>query len=412
MSPSITPLPEAIDEPRAPSAAHYTALAKFLHWLVAGAIVLQYVLARLAENAGHAGHRVDQLALLANHKSVGMTVFMLAFARVAWRAAHRAPPLPVQMAPWQQRASHASHILLYALIFIVPLSGWLMSSASAYSVSWFNLFAFPDLINGDPDTKKTLITVHEFSAKLMFVVALIHIAAALKHAVIDRDGVLARISSVFTVGVFAVTLVGGVASLARLGSSESVAATANTAPPQRDAPTEQPGAAKRSSLPVWTVDPDASYIEFTGDQAGAAFTGRWSAFDAVLQFDSGDLGAASFDVTIDTTQPNTGDAERDGLMIDPEWFDVANHPTAVYRAADFSSQGDSVVAAGRLTMKGKTIVTPLTFTVIQDGDRRTLDGRAEIDRLAFSLGSGEWADTTWVGQTVGVTVHIEAIVER
>ncbi|MEO1573755.1 MAG: cytochrome b/b6 domain-containing protein [Pseudomonadota bacterium] len=390
------------------SVQHYTALAKFFHWLIAGGIALQYVLANLAEAAEETGRRVDQLGLLANHKSVGMTVLMLAFARVAWRAANRAPALPLHMPSWQKLGSHCSHIALYLLMFLVPLTGWLMSSASAYSVSWFNLFQFPDLISGDPDLKHRLESIHETLAKLLFVVVVLHVAAAFKHAFFDRDGVMSRMSSVPAVGMFVITLGAGLALLTRTGPAEADAGrAADASEPAASAPAE---ALPTSSLPTWNIDAANSHIEFSGDQAGAAFTGRWPGFQATLQFDADRLGESRFHVTVDTTSPDTGDEERDTTMVDAEWFDANQFPEAVYQTGQFEATDAGFVANGPLLIKRKSRATPLNFTVTADGDRRVLDGTATIDRLAFDLGTGDWSDTTWVGQTVEVRVHIEATV--
>ena len=389
---------------------HYTALAKFLHWLVAGGIVLQYILAELAENAEHAERRVAQLGLLANHKSVGMTVLMLAILRVIWRTANRAPALPTSMPRWQIGASHVSHILLYMLIFLVPLTGWLMSSASAYSVSWFNLFQFPDLIGSNAEAKESLKAVHELFANLLFVVAIVHVAAACKHALLDRDGVMSRITSTAALGLFATTLAAGLLLLARTGPTHAVTpgkpAGDGAAQAGNDAGVEEPAAP--TTLPAWRVDADASRISFTADQAGAEFTGHWPEFTARLHFDADRLDEARFSVSVDTRSPSTNDEERDTTLIGAEWFDSANYPGAFYKASEFEKTEDGFVAKGSLTIKNNVVATPLTFTVSVDGARRVLDGRATLDRLALGLGTGDWSDTTWVGQNVVVDVHIEA----
>ncbi len=387
---------------------HYTTLAKFLHWLIAGAIALQFILANLAESAEESGERVSQLALLANHKSVGMTVLMLGFIRIAWRAANRAPALPLTMPGWQKTCSHASHVGLYLLMFLVPLTGWLMSSASAYSVSWFNLFQFPDLIGASADAKHRLEDIHELLAKLLFVLALVHIGAALKHALINRDGVMSRMSSGPALGAFAAVVAVGLFFLGRTGP-----AVADDAPPPASEGNTavQAETLTASSLPVWAVDANASYIEFSADQAGAQFTGRWGEFEAALQFDADQLDQARFDVTVDTRSPQTGDEERDTTMQDAEWFDVKTYPTAVFKAQRFTRGDAGFVANGQLLIKRQSRATELTFTVTEDGTRRVLDGTALLDRLAFELGTGDWSDPTWVGQTVEVRVHIEAQVQ-
>ncbi len=126
---------------------HYHPVAKILHWVIAAMIVLQFVLTKFAEDAATP---MQELALLANHKSVGITIFLCACLRLTWRLRQGVPP-PLPMPGWQTIASHISHWTLYGLIFMMPITGWLMSSASAYSVSWFNLVPLPDLVSADPD---------------------------------------------------------------------------------------------------------------------------------------------------------------------------------------------------------------------------------------------------------------------
>lgn len=191
---------------------HYNGIAKIIHWWIAGMIVLQFALANLAEQAEDAGSQLQHLALLANHRSVGITILAVAIFRLFWRT-FKPPPAPLPMPAWQRTASYVSHWTLYGLLFLMPVTGWLMSSASAYSVSWFNLVQLPDFIGPDEGLEATLEEVHETLAKVLFVLAAIHIAAALKHTFINKDGVLRRISSPVSIAIFVVVIVGGYLSL-------------------------------------------------------------------------------------------------------------------------------------------------------------------------------------------------------
>ncbi len=173
-------------------------------------IVLQFVLAKLGEWAEDDGERLRQLALLANHKSVGMTILALAFLRIGWRLLNPPPKLPANMARWQKTASHISHWSLYAFLFALPITGWLMSSASNYSVSWFGLFTWPDLVEPSKALRATMHDAHELLGEALFVIALIHIAAAFKHQWMDKDGVLSRISSWPAIIVFALLVAAGI----------------------------------------------------------------------------------------------------------------------------------------------------------------------------------------------------------
>jgi cytochrome b561 len=116
----------------------YGATAQALHWIVAGLIVTQYVLAKMA---AHLPLGARKLALLAEHKSFGMTVLIVAVIRLAWRLKNPPPPLPSGAHHLERFLARVAHVSLYVLLFAMPLSGWLMSSANNYSVSWFGAFS-------------------------------------------------------------------------------------------------------------------------------------------------------------------------------------------------------------------------------------------------------------------------------
>lgn len=175
--------------PNQSSATRYSAVAQGFHWIIAGLIVTQFTLAWMADDLP-LGMR--KLALLARHKSFGMTVLMLAVLRLLWRLFNRPPELPGHMSRPERLAARATHILFYALLFAMPLTGWLMSSAKNYSVSWFGLFTWPDLIGKNDRAFELLKTTHETLSWLLFGLAILHILAALKHHFWDKDTVLTR----------------------------------------------------------------------------------------------------------------------------------------------------------------------------------------------------------------------------
>ncbi len=393
-------LPEATLILMTSEAIRYSEVARILHWLIAGLIVLNFVLHELAEEAGS---DVIELAIWANHKSVGMTVLMLAVIRLNWRFTHPAPALPATMPSWQVMVSKVTHVVLYALIFIMPLSGWLYSSASAYSVSWFNLFVFPDLVWDNESLAESFEEVHEIGANVMFVLALLHILAALKHAVIDRDGVLSRMSSLISVSLFVIAIGAGLTYL-NVKPVESPAATV----PANVAPVVEPVAiAIDTSLPLWTIDYSQSSITFTAEQAGAPFTGTWSTWTAEIRFLPDNLGASSAQVLVDVTKTSTGDDSRDGTMASAEWFDTAAHPQVRYHSIDITMVPEGGFhATGMLRIRNSEYPVLLTFSHMTDRSQEVLTGTATLDRLALNLGTGDWADTSSVGQMVKVDFKV------
>jgi cytochrome b561 len=170
-------------------ATRYGAVAQALHWIIAALIVTQFILAWTAEDLPLGIHK---LILFARHKSVGMTVLMLAVLRLGWRLTHPAPPLPAGMTPIERRAAQATHAAFYFLLFAMPLTGWLMSSAKNYSVSWFGLFTWPNLIGRNEAAFSWLRSTHGILSWSLFGIALLHILAALKHHFWNKDSVLLR----------------------------------------------------------------------------------------------------------------------------------------------------------------------------------------------------------------------------
>ena len=393
--------------PNPKNANDYHTLSKLLHWLIAGLIVLQFVSHELAEYAADSGSRNWEFALVLNHKSVGMTILMLALLRLVWRFVTPPPELPDGMARWQVNASLVSHWLLYGLLLAIPLTGWLMSSAAGVTVAWFKVAYFPDLVAKSDLLAEVFHEIHETLAKVLFVVAIIHVLAAFKHALVDRDGVLGRICSVATVGLGALTIGLGAWWLTLSGAS-TANAQADT-DPDSGAATMAQEAPPSSALPAWVVDADSSHIRFTGSQADTPFTGEWQSFEARIHFDAERLDESLFDVTIDTTSAESGDSDRDATLTDADWFDAAQYPNAYFRADTIVALDNGGFRAdGKLIIKDKPSPVKFEFRVQSDGSRRELLGSASLLRLDLGVGTGEWEDTAWVANEVAVDVRVVA----
>jgi cytochrome b561 len=167
----------------------YTRTAIGLHWLVALLIFAGFPLGVYMHDLPLSP---DKLKLYSYHKWIGVTVLMLAALRLSWRATHRPPPLPETMPSWERLAAQSVHVLLYALLFAIPLSGWLMSSAKGIQTVYFGVLPLPDLVGKDKELGKLLEWMHEMLNFALLGLVLAHIAAALKHHYIERDDILAR----------------------------------------------------------------------------------------------------------------------------------------------------------------------------------------------------------------------------
>ena len=170
------------------AAPRYSAVAIVLHWLLAVAIVVTF-------GVGTYMHELPfsptKLKLYNWHKWAGVTILALSALRLLWRLAHR-PPADPPMPAWQARAAHWTHGLLYLLFFAVPLSGWAYSSAAGFPIVWFGVLPLPDFMPVDKALAESIKPVHEALAQLLAVLVVLHVAGALKHQFIDRDGLLNR----------------------------------------------------------------------------------------------------------------------------------------------------------------------------------------------------------------------------
>jgi cytochrome b561 len=163
-------------------------LSKAFHWLIVLLIINQWWIAERADEL----KGLAKLEALGTHKSFGMTILMLAVLRLLWRLMNPTPELTSETKPWERVLARISHVLLYALIFAMPLTGWMMSSAKNYPVSWFKLFQFPDLVAPAEQTFHQMHDIHHLLFNVLVGVALLHAAGALKHHFIDRNDVLKR----------------------------------------------------------------------------------------------------------------------------------------------------------------------------------------------------------------------------
>lgn len=167
----------------------YTRTAIALHWLIALLVFVTFPVGVIMHEMAFSP---DKLRMLSYHKWLGVTVFILLVVRLVWRVAHKPAPLDEAMPQWQRMAAHGVHVLLYVLLFAIPLSGWLMSSAKGFQTVYLGMLPLPDLLTKDKALGDALAELHEMLNFTMLLLVVAHVAAALKHQFIDHDGTLAR----------------------------------------------------------------------------------------------------------------------------------------------------------------------------------------------------------------------------
>jgi cytochrome b561 len=173
----------------------YNKVSIILHWVLALALISIFCFGIYMADLPFSPFR---LKLFNWHKWAGISILALSALRLLWRLSHPAPALPgkiVQAMPdWQLKAHHLTHIALYVLFFVVPLIGWAYTSAAGFPVVLFGQFPLPDLVGPDKALAALIKPWHQISAYTLAILAVLHIAAALKHQLVDRDGLLQRMS--------------------------------------------------------------------------------------------------------------------------------------------------------------------------------------------------------------------------
>jgi cytochrome b561 len=193
-------MPDPARDPAAVGSGLYPAVAIWLHWIIAAAIIAQVVLAGRME-----GPRTPEtFAVTQLHKSIGITILLLSLARLGWRLIHRPPPLPATLKPWQRTLARTSHVGFYVIMIGMPLTGWAMVSASSFArpILLFGVVPWPLLpgVRGlQPSLREAVHDVTEFGhhglIKVFYVLIALHVAGALKHQLFSRDEpVLARMA--------------------------------------------------------------------------------------------------------------------------------------------------------------------------------------------------------------------------
>jgi cytochrome b561 len=173
------------------SSARYTIVAVVLHWFLAVVIVLGFLIGLQMSDEPPSPLRVRWINY---HKWIGVTILGLSVLRLLWRFSHPPPTLPESMQAWQRIASNWVHRALYLFFFIVPVAGWAYSSALGFHVVYLGLIPLPDLAPKDKALADVLIQVHATLAWTLAALVGLHVAAALKHHFLDKDGLLARMS--------------------------------------------------------------------------------------------------------------------------------------------------------------------------------------------------------------------------
>ena len=163
----------------------YSTVARALHWSIGLLIILNL--------AGGVLHDAIGDWIMPLHKSTGILILALVVVRVLWRLTHRAPAWPAAMSGWERLVASLTHVVLYGMMVLIPLSGWIMSSAGRWPIDFYGLFPIPKFNVHKGDMLAGLSHEgHEILGYAMIALLVLHVAAALRHQFVLKDGMMAR----------------------------------------------------------------------------------------------------------------------------------------------------------------------------------------------------------------------------
>lgn len=408
-----------------PAKESYHLISKIIHWLTALIILGLLVVGTYMMQMDMSPQKLQFINL---HKSFGLLVLTLAFVRVLWHVVHKKPKSLPTHQKWEKILSHGVHIFLYVLLFAMPLSGWIMSSAGDFNIKFFGLNV-PDIVSKNEGLFKLSRESHELLAWGIFLVVALHIAGALKHHIIDRDTTLERMTW-GKIGIIPLVLligfVGSVYGFILLKTiqepniaAQAVPETEQTATPIKAADnvqdqTQQQGALYVDGISQWQIDTQKSRLGFQAMQYGQTFDGSFD-FDGQIFFDAEQLERSKVHIEIDIASIKTGSMDRDAQAKSQDWFDVKTYPQAIFEAGQFvrGDVANHYIAHGVLTLHGVKLPVDLPFSLEatqSDTERSSVEMKADIDlnRLEFNIGQGQWQKTDAISDKVTISISLHA----
>ncbi len=376
--------------------ASYGGVTKTFHWLTALLILTALPLGWFANTLAEAiydpaiatteADLAQAARLFSLHKTVGITVFFVALARILWAVSQPKPGLLNADNKPEAFAAKTVHWLLYGSLILVPLSGWIDHAATEgfAPILWPFGQNLP-LVPKSDHLAELMAALHWLFMVVLVAALVLHIVGALKHHVIDRDSTLRRmlpgrsdaptppaqnhslLPAVAATAVWVVVLAGGWVTGSFAAKAPSAVETADLAAVQSD----------------WQVQEGTLAITIT--QLGSPVTGRFTDWTAAITFEApnapGPAGTAEVTISIGSLTLGTVTDQAMG----PDFFDAAQFPTAQFKADLFKTES-GYEARGPLTIRDQTVDIVLPFSLDLQGDTARMTGAVDLDRLNFDIG--------------------------
>ncbi len=386
----------------------YGGVAKTFHWLTALLVITLIPLGLIAYQMPY--DTSEQLAqkawLFSLHKTLGVAVFFVALARIAWALSQ---PKPNGLHPERRLETFAAetvHWLLYSSLVIAPLSGWIHHAASTgFAPIWWPLGQSLPLVPKSEAVSGFFGATHIVVTKVLGVSLVLHVAGALKHHVVDKDATLRRmwfgkadvVSPANAHRPAAPIIAAVVAWVAALGIGAGIGVF--------DARAGLPAPAELAEVQSdWQVQDGTLGITVT--QFGSDVTGSFADWTAAISFDESQQNgkAGTVDVTVAIGSLQLGSVTDQAMG--PDFFDVQTYPTARFQA-DLFTTGEVNLARGTVTIRDTSVPVEMYFSLNIDGDTATVSADLDLNRLDFNIGAN-MADETSLLFGVAVNVALTA----
>jgi len=322
------------------------------------------------------------------HKTIGVLLLLLAVARLLWRFTHRAPAHPKAAPLWEKLAAHGSHIILYALLFIAPITGWMLVSVSPLNIDTllFDVIPWPHLpwLYNLVDKESAVGRYHDFhtwATGLLILLLFVHIAAGLKHHLINRDTVLTRILPVQGSGSTSAILASIIIGCTLIASAVYTYNKLNNV--------SVPMSAGNSEVSlVATIMGEATPISFTESNVTSSL-------------DESNPSDSTLQASVNTASVVSDNMQVVGSLPLPEWFDSQQYPTATFEASriELISPGEFDIT-GELTIKDISLVQNFTMRIDNTDGGTTASGEFTVKRLDYNLGLESQPGTISVSDAV------------
>lgn len=386
----------------------YGTVTKTLHWLTVLLIFTVIPLGIIAHGMPY--ETSDQLAqkalLFSLHKTVGVTIFFVALARIVWAGAQPKPGLLNADKPVERILAQTIHWTLYGSLVLVPMTGWIHHAATTgFAPIWWPFGQDLPFVPKSESLAQTFAGLHVVFERVLVLSILLHVAGALKHHFVDKDSTLRRMLP----GRTEVTAPKTPESLVPAGLAVSLFVAALGVGAGLGVFTKESTAAQVAELAEvetgWAVEQGTLGISVL--QLGAAVEGSFADWTAAIDFAETptDGTHGTVEVTIAIGSLTLGSVT--GQALGPEYFDAETHPTAVF-AADIlpGAAPGQYLAQGTVTLKGATLPVTLNVDLTIDGDVATMTGETTMDRRDYDIGASQSEGN--LGFDVGVTVALTA----